>query len=131
MCVDHKWSMIKKLYNEYCMFLLLIKNYQYMSCFTGRHSNRERYTTWPRKRNSTMGRLTLTSKGVVRERMKQNGAHPLQIAGSRLPDCSHACGSCTPCVLKIVSSLCSSLAQSEACPISYKCMCKNKYYPVP
>ncbi|KAI5571608.1 hypothetical protein POPTR_011G123000v4 [Populus trichocarpa] len=96
-----------------------------------RHSNRERYTTWPRKRNSTMGRLTLTSKGVVRERMKQNGAHPLQIAGSRLPDCSHACGSCTPCVLKIVSSLCSSLAQSEACPISYKCMCKNKYYPVP
>ncbi|KAJ6376423.1 hypothetical protein OIU76_025546 [Salix suchowensis] len=98
---------------------------------TSRHSSRERYTTWPRRRSSAMGRLALASNGEPRERMKHDGAHPLQIAGSRLPDCSHACGSCTPCVLKIVTSLCSSLSQSEACPISYKCLCNNKYYPVP
>ncbi|KAF9672845.1 hypothetical protein SADUNF_Sadunf11G0086500 [Salix dunnii] len=98
---------------------------------TGRRSNRERYTTWPRKRSGAMGRLTLTTNREERERMKHDGAHPLQIAGSRLPDCSHACGPCTPCVLKIVTSRCSSLSQSEACPISYKCMCNNKYYPVP
>ncbi|KAJ6293119.1 hypothetical protein OIU78_025157 [Salix suchowensis] len=98
---------------------------------TRRHSNREGYTTWPRRRSSAMGRRALTSNGEARERMKHDGAHPLQIAGSRLPDCSHACGSCTPCVLKIVTSLCSSLSQSEACPISYKCLCNNKYYPVP
>ncbi|KAJ6417219.1 hypothetical protein OIU84_003015 [Salix udensis] len=98
---------------------------------TSRHSHRERYTTWPRRRSSAVGRVALTSNGEARERMKHDGAHPLQIAGSRLPDCSHACGSCTPCVLKIVTSLCSSLSQSEACPISYKCLCNNKYYPVP
>ncbi|KAJ6724435.1 PROTEIN EPIDERMAL PATTERNING FACTOR 1 [Salix viminalis] len=98
---------------------------------TSRHSSRERYTTWPGRRSSAMGRVALTSNGEAREKMKHDGAHPLQIAGSRLPDCSHACGSCTPCVLKIVTSLCSSLSQSEACPISYKCLCNNKYYPVP
>lgn len=54
------------------------------------------------------------------------------IAGSRLPDCSHACRSCTPCKLVIVTSLCSSSPQaSETCPLSYKCMCNNKSYPVP
>ncbi|KAJ6728040.1 hypothetical protein OIU74_006149 [Salix koriyanagi] len=59
---------------------------------TSRHSNREGYTTWPRRRSSAMGRRALTSNGEARERMKHDGAHPLQIAGSRLPDCSHACG---------------------------------------
>uniref|UniRef100_A0A7N0RFH1 Epidermal patterning factor-like protein n=1 Tax=Kalanchoe fedtschenkoi TaxID=63787 RepID=A0A7N0RFH1_KALFE len=52
-------------------------------------------------------------------------------AGSRLPDCSHACGSCTPCRLVIVGSACASLTEAESCPISYRCMCNNKTYPVP
>ncbi|CAI9787591.1 unnamed protein product [Fraxinus pennsylvanica] len=58
-------------------------------------------------------------------------ADTLQIAGSRLPDCSHACGSCTPCRLVIVSFVCSSLEEAETCPMAYKCMCHNKSYPVP
>ncbi|VFQ86154.1 unnamed protein product [Cuscuta campestris] len=52
-------------------------------------------------------------------------------AGSRLPDCSHACGSCRPCRLVMVSFVCSSLEEAETCPMAYKCMCNNKSYPVP
>ncbi|KAL4619534.1 hypothetical protein ACB092_06G086200 [Castanea dentata] len=59
-------------------------------------------------------------------------AHPMQVAGSRLPDCTHACGSCSPCRLVMVSFvLCASLTQAETCPISYRCMCNGKSYPVP
>ncbi|KAK4576616.1 hypothetical protein RGQ29_027244 [Quercus rubra] len=59
-------------------------------------------------------------------------AHPMQVAGSRLPDCTHACGSCSPCRLVMVSFVpCASLTQAEPCPISYRCMCNGKSYPVP
>ncbi|KAK6120656.1 hypothetical protein DH2020_045606 [Rehmannia glutinosa] len=58
-------------------------------------------------------------------------ADPLQVAGSRLPDCTHACGSCTPCRLVMVSFVCSSLEEAETCPMAYKCMCHKKSYPVP
>ncbi|GAV81898.1 hypothetical protein CFOL_v3_25351 [Cephalotus follicularis] len=66
-----------------------------------------------------------------RKPMKRKGADTLQIAGSSLPDCSHACGSCSPCKLVMVSFVCSSLEEAETCPMAYKCMCKNKSYPVP
>ncbi|XP_075482736.1 protein EPIDERMAL PATTERNING FACTOR 1-like [Primulina tabacum] len=56
---------------------------------------------------------------------------PQQIAGSSLPDCTHACGSCMPCRLVMVSFVCSSLEEAETCPMAYKCMCNNKSYPVP
>ncbi|CAH9121241.1 unnamed protein product [Cuscuta epithymum] len=52
-------------------------------------------------------------------------------AGSRLPDCSHACGSCHPCKLVLVSYVCSTTQEAETCPMAYKCMCDNKSYPVP
>ncbi|XP_010094299.2 EPIDERMAL PATTERNING FACTOR-like protein 6 [Morus notabilis] len=55
----------------------------------------------------------------------------VQVAGSRLPDCSHACGSCSPCRLVMVSFVCASVAEAETCPMAYKCMCRNKSYPVP
>ncbi|KAL8511011.1 hypothetical protein ACS0TY_017731 [Phlomoides rotata] len=55
----------------------------------------------------------------------------LQVAGSRLPDCTHACGSCTPCRLVMVSFVCSSIEEAETCPMAYKCMCHNKSYPIP
>ncbi|CAE5992871.1 unnamed protein product [Arabidopsis arenosa] len=55
----------------------------------------------------------------------------VQVAGSRLPDCSHACGSCSPCRLVMVSFVCASLQEAETCPMAYKCMCNNKSYPVP
>ncbi|XP_050206881.1 protein EPIDERMAL PATTERNING FACTOR 1 [Mercurialis annua] len=62
---------------------------------------------------------------------KRRGGDAVQIAGSSLPDCSHACGSCTPCRLVMVSFVCSSLEEAETCPMAYKCMCRNKSYPVP
>ncbi|XP_030459633.1 protein EPIDERMAL PATTERNING FACTOR 1 [Syzygium oleosum] len=58
-------------------------------------------------------------------------ADTVQIAGSSLPDCSHACGSCSPCRLVMVSFVCASVQEAETCPMTYKCMCKNKSYPVP
>ncbi|XP_022727412.1 protein EPIDERMAL PATTERNING FACTOR 1-like [Durio zibethinus] len=61
----------------------------------------------------------------------RKGADTLQIAGSSLPDCSHACGSCTPCRLVMVSFVCASLEEAETCPMAYKCICNNKSYPVP
>ncbi|KAJ0052245.1 hypothetical protein Pint_02213 [Pistacia integerrima] len=63
--------------------------------------------------------------------MKRKVAETLQIAGSSLPDCSHACGSCSPCRLVMVSFVCASLEEAETCPMAYKCMCHNKSYPVP
>ncbi|OMO86327.1 hypothetical protein COLO4_21238 [Corchorus olitorius] len=63
--------------------------------------------------------------------MKRKGPDTLQIAGSSLPDCSHACGSCTPCRLVMVSFVCASLEEAETCPMTYKCVCNNKSYPVP
>ncbi|XP_049347153.1 protein EPIDERMAL PATTERNING FACTOR 1 [Solanum verrucosum] len=69
---------------------------------------------------------TTLARGVMAKR-----ADTLQVAGSRLPDCSHACGSCKPCRLVMVSFVCSSLEEAETCPVAYKCMCHNKSYPVP
>ncbi|XWS39479.1 hypothetical protein CRYUN_Cryun18bG0058300 [Craigia yunnanensis] len=66
-----------------------------------------------------------------RPMLKRKGADTLQIAGSSLPDCSHACGSCTPCRLVIVNFVCASPEEAETCPMAYKCMCNNKSYPVP
>ncbi|KAJ7948937.1 Epidermal patterning factor [Quillaja saponaria] len=48
--------------------------------------------------------------------------------GSSLPDCSHACGPCSPCKRVMVSFKCSI---AESCPVVYRCMCKGKYYHVP
>ncbi|GFP79049.1 protein epidermal patterning factor 2 [Phtheirospermum japonicum] len=48
--------------------------------------------------------------------------------GSSLPDCSHACGPCTPCRRVMVSF---SKCSVESCPVIYRCMCKGKYYHVP
>lgn len=73
---------------------------------------------------------------VVKQDMYRNGAKgrrpdTVQVAGSSLPDCSHACGSCSPCRLVMVSFVCASLEQAEPCPMAYKCMCNSKSYPVP
>ncbi|KAI3832994.1 hypothetical protein MKW98_025878 [Papaver atlanticum] len=63
--------------------------------------------------------------------MRRPKPDTLQIAGSSLPDCSHACGSCTPCRLVMVSFVCESLDEAETCPMAYKCMCHSRSYPVP
>nr|XP_017241125.1 PREDICTED: protein EPIDERMAL PATTERNING FACTOR 1 [Daucus carota subsp. sativus] len=69
--------------------------------------------------------------GLARPLVKHKKADTLQVAGSRLPDCSHACGSCSPCRLVMVSFVCAAIQEAESCPMTYKCMCNNKSYPVP
>ncbi|XP_074375369.1 protein EPIDERMAL PATTERNING FACTOR 1 [Apium graveolens] len=69
--------------------------------------------------------------GFNRPLVKHKKADTLQVAGSRLPDCSHACGSCSPCRLVMVSFVCATIQEAESCPMTYKCMCNNKSYPVP
>ncbi|KAK1393304.1 Epidermal patterning factor-like protein [Heracleum sosnowskyi] len=68
---------------------------------------------------------------ISRPLVKHKKADTLQVAGSRLPDCSHACGSCSPCRLVMVSFVCATIQEAESCPMAYKCMCNNKSYPVP
>ncbi|KAK8965155.1 Protein EPIDERMAL PATTERNING FACTOR 1 [Platanthera guangdongensis] len=41
----------------------------------------------------------------------------LHVVGSSLPDCSHACGSCSPCRLVMVSFICKE--EAETCPMAY------------
>uniref|UniRef100_A0A7C9EZS7 Epidermal patterning factor-like protein n=1 Tax=Opuntia streptacantha TaxID=393608 RepID=A0A7C9EZS7_OPUST len=64
-------------------------------------------------------------------RNPKGGTCTVEVAGSSLPDCSHACGSCLPCRLVMVSFVCASREEAETCPMAYKCLCKNKSYPVP
>ncbi|KAF2936088.1 uncharacterized protein [Oryza sativa Japonica Group] len=59
-------------------------------------------------------------RGVLQEEVRATG--------SSLPDCSHACGACSPCNRVMVSFKCSI---AEPCPMVYRCMCKGKCYPVP
>ncbi|KAL6314734.1 hypothetical protein AAG906_027081 [Vitis piasezkii] len=77
------------------------------------------------KLNSINGEMARKMRLLMRR------ADTLEVAGSSLPDCSHACGSCSPCRLVMVSFVCASLAEAETCPMSYKCMCNSKSYPVP
>nr|XP_051212638.1 protein EPIDERMAL PATTERNING FACTOR 1-like isoform X2 [Lolium perenne] len=51
------------------------------------------------------------------------------VAGSRLPDCGHACGPCAPCKRVMVSFRC--LHDAESCPLAYRCMCRGKFFRVP
>ncbi|XP_062224946.1 protein EPIDERMAL PATTERNING FACTOR 2-like isoform X2 [Phragmites australis] len=54
----------------------------------------------------------------------------VRATGSTLPDCSHACGACSPCSRVMVSFKCSG-AEPLPCPTVYRCMCRGKCYPVP
>ncbi|KAJ8568643.1 hypothetical protein K7X08_028176 [Anisodus acutangulus] len=94
------------------------------------HSQLSNHPMSPVNRKKAAAKLEINSelrRGIVHKR----GADTLQIAGSSLPDCSHACGSCIPCRLVMVSFVCSSIEEAETCPMAYKCMCHNKSYPVP
>ncbi|XP_020599337.1 protein EPIDERMAL PATTERNING FACTOR 1 [Phalaenopsis equestris] len=62
-------------------------------------------------------------------RMLERRPSTLMVAGSSLPNCSHACGSCSPCRLVMVSFICEE--EAETCPMAYKCKCNSKSYPVP
>ncbi|KEH38299.1 protein EPIDERMAL PATTERNING FACTOR 2 [Medicago truncatula] len=49
--------------------------------------------------------------------------------GSTIPDCSHACGPCSPCKRVMVGY--NKCSMAESCPMVYRCICKGKYYHVP
>ncbi|PWA73158.1 epidermal patterning factor 1 [Artemisia annua] len=69
--------------------------------------------------------------GAIASAPGKQRVDPVKVPGSRLPDCSHACGSCSPCRLVMVSFVCATIEEAETCPMAYKCMCNNKSYPVP
>uniref|UniRef100_A0A0E0KRD8 Epidermal patterning factor-like protein n=1 Tax=Oryza punctata TaxID=4537 RepID=A0A0E0KRD8_ORYPU len=52
-----------------------------------------------------------------------------EATGSRLPDCTHACGPCSPCRRVMVSLRCAEAA--ESCPVAYRCMCRGRFFRVP
>ncbi|KAG5000439.1 hypothetical protein AAZX31_08G166400 [Glycine max] len=68
-------------------------------------------------------------KATIRDKKEEeNMGMELYPTGSTIPDCSHACGPCSPCKRVMVSFKCSI---AESCPIVYRCTCKGKYYHVP
>ncbi|KAG4947603.1 hypothetical protein AAZX31_15G241800 [Glycine max] len=71
-------------------------------------------------------------KPTIRDKKEEvkedNMGMELYPTGSTIPDCSHACGPCSPCKRVMVSFKCSI---AESCPIVYRCTCKGKYYHVP
>lgn len=71
------------------------------------------------------------TKKKTNKRGAKHDHETVEIVGSRLPNCSHACGSCFPCRLVMISLVCASLEEAETCPMAYKCMCHSKSYPVP
>ncbi|KAL5216587.1 hypothetical protein ABZP36_007988 [Zizania latifolia] len=77
---------------------------------------------------------------VNERRQQRQGAPPAEeeetemgsaaaATGSRLPDCTHACGPCSPCRRVMVSFRCAEAA--ESCPIAYRCMCRGRFFRVP
>ncbi|XP_008799256.1 protein EPIDERMAL PATTERNING FACTOR 1 [Phoenix dactylifera] len=100
----------------------------------GRQIARSRRDGWHHGATApaVVGRGGNARAGLYVEVMEKKGkADTVQVAGSSLPDCSHACGSCSPCRLVMVSFVCASLQEAETCPMAYKCMCNRKSYPVP
>ncbi|KAJ8629158.1 hypothetical protein MRB53_022481 [Persea americana] len=90
------------------------------------HHSHHHQSKHPRPVKGEAAKLNLyQERGQVRERSPDT----VEVAGSSLPDCSHACGSCSPCRLVMVSFICA--AEAETCPMAYKCMCHSKSYPVP
>ncbi|XP_024515692.1 protein EPIDERMAL PATTERNING FACTOR 1-like [Selaginella moellendorffii] len=71
--------------------------------------------------------INSTAEEVPRNRSKELS----MMAGSALPDCSHACGPCSPCLRVTISFMCLESRDSEACPSTYRCMCHGKSFPVP
>ncbi|CAN6248904.1 unnamed protein product [Urochloa humidicola] len=64
----------------------------------------------------------------------EEGGRPVEreelwATGSRLPDCAHACGPCSPCRRVMVSFMCAQA--SESCPVAYRCMCRGRFFRVP
>ncbi|KAE8670126.1 Protein EPIDERMAL PATTERNING FACTOR 1 [Hibiscus syriacus] len=118
-----------------CAAAILVFLLLYVPVFTSaRHARRLQTRTdhgEPRTREGLMSESSSDRRRSRPMMMKRKRADTLQVAGSRLPDCSHACGSCTPCRLVIVSFVCASQQEAETCPMAYKCMCNNKSYPVP
>ncbi|CAA7014027.1 unnamed protein product [Microthlaspi erraticum] len=107
-----------------CLLLLVL----FISCFFGSLFAIRHFPTPPYPSMYGHHHEGMTTTGTLK---RQRRPDTVQVAGSRLPDCSHACGSCSPCRLVMVSFVCASIEEAETCPMAYKCMCNNKSYPVP
>uniref|UniRef100_A0A7N0UKK2 Epidermal patterning factor-like protein n=1 Tax=Kalanchoe fedtschenkoi TaxID=63787 RepID=A0A7N0UKK2_KALFE len=102
--------------------------HQYHTRPLGRYANEKSEIERARKAIAAL-RERRKQVAATRTRSGQGQASTVEVAGSSLPDCSNACGSCKPCKLVMVSFVCASLSEAETCPMAYKCMCRNKSYP--
>ncbi|KAG8641469.1 hypothetical protein MANES_13G148900v8 [Manihot esculenta] len=85
-----------------CVALLVIALLCLPAVTPARHIGRPR--TRHGHRHSSPKEVAMENPNFYREirATKSRGPDTVQIAGSSLPDCSHACGSCSPCRLVMV-----------------------------
>ncbi|KAL1219430.1 Protein EPIDERMAL PATTERNING FACTOR 2 [Cardamine amara subsp. amara] len=81
------------------------------------------------KKNSEIERAQTHHKVHKKEIEEKRGVEmEMYPTGSSLPDCSYACGACSPCKRVMISFQCSV---AESCSVIYRCTCKGRYYHVP
>ncbi|KAL0910324.1 hypothetical protein M5K25_021296 [Dendrobium thyrsiflorum] len=97
------------------------------SVVLGRHINDRRHSIGHNSQTVAGQKESYRKEKIMR--LMERRPSTVMVAGSSLPNCSHACGSCTPCRLVMVSFICEE--EAETCPMAYKCMCNSKSYPVP
>ncbi|KAF8714945.1 hypothetical protein HU200_027485 [Digitaria exilis] len=81
------------------------------------------------KPDRTAASPTPEEEGPAVESEEELWAKERTATGSRLPDCAHACGPCSPCRRVMVSFMCAQA--SESCPVAYRCMCRGRFFRVP
>ncbi|GLT67477.1 hypothetical protein SLA2020_397830 [Shorea laevis] len=111
------------------LFVTEVMSVRHVGRPRSRHEGHTHHNTEAKAKDRLVAKPNLYTER--RAMMKRKVPDTVAIAGSRLPDCSHACGSCSPCRLVMVSFVCASLQEAETCPMAYKCMCNHKSYPVP
>ncbi|KAK1405594.1 Epidermal patterning factor-like protein [Heracleum sosnowskyi] len=92
-------------------------------CIRPQHSMYHGKDTFFEDQTHTQAEADIRSRNEAR-------VEELYPTGSSLPDCSHACGPCSPCKRVMVSFKC-SISVSEPCPVVYRCMCHGRFYHVP
>ncbi|CAN6457629.1 unnamed protein product [Victoria cruziana] len=121
------------------LILILIVLFVLQSASAARSIDRSRHQHHSHRQPSARPRAATKRPSLLRPEYltewrpsrPRTAVDTLQVAGSSLPDCSHACGSCYPCRRVMVSFVCATLEEAETCPMAYKCMCNSKSYPVP
>ncbi|XP_023646050.1 protein EPIDERMAL PATTERNING FACTOR 2 [Capsella rubella] len=82
------------------------------------------------KKNADVEQAQIHHHHKVKKEITKKGGVEMEMypTGSSLPDCSYACGPCSPCKRVMISFQCSV---AESCSVIYRCTCRGRYYHVP